>query len=97
MEEEVIQATPLLESFTNAQTVRNPNSSRCGKFIRLWIEGDRLRGAEIETYLLETSRVVHLAPGERNYHIFYQLCEVNSFRFTNIKRERLWKISEGSN
>jgi len=74
IESQVLQSNPILESFGNARTVRNDNSSRFGKFIQLqFTDTGRLVGTKIQTYLLETVRVVHPMPGERNYHIFYEL------------------------
>ncbi|XP_074511925.1 myosin heavy chain, fast skeletal muscle-like [Sebastes fasciatus] len=74
LEDQIISANPLLEAFGNAKTVRNDNSSRFGKFIRIHFgTTGKLASADIETYLLEKSRVTFQLSEERSYHIFYQI------------------------
>uniref|UniRef100_A0A6Q2ZMB2 Myosin-7B n=1 Tax=Esox lucius TaxID=8010 RepID=A0A6Q2ZMB2_ESOLU len=73
LEDQIIAANPLLEAYGNAKTVRNDNSSRFGKFIRIHFQGSKLAKADIETYLLEKSRVSFQLPDERGYHIFFQM------------------------
>jgi hypothetical protein len=68
-------ATAVLEAFGNAKTLRNDNSSRFGKWINVHFDRQgTIAGAEIKTYLLEKARVIQQTQGERNYHIFYQVC-----------------------
>uniref|UniRef100_A0A4W6F284 Myosin, heavy chain b n=1 Tax=Lates calcarifer TaxID=8187 RepID=A0A4W6F284_LATCA len=74
LEDQIIAANPLLEAYGNAKTIRNDNSSRFGKFIRIHFgTTGKLASADIETYLLEKSRVTFQLSAERSYHIFYQL------------------------
>merc|ERR1719187_1484151 len=74
LEDQIIAANPLLEAYGNAKTIRNDNSSRFGKFIRIHFGATgRLASADIETYLLEKSRVTYQLAAERGYHIFFQM------------------------
>ncbi|XP_023037684.1 unconventional myosin-Va isoform X3 [Drosophila willistoni] len=100
VERKVLASSPIMEAFGNAKTTRNDNSSRFGKFTKLLFRNHMgvmyLQGATMHTYLLEKSRVVYQAQGERNYHIFYQLCAARAkypelvldhqdkFRFLNM-------------
>ncbi|XP_042231744.1 unconventional myosin-XIX-like isoform X2 [Homarus americanus] len=69
----ILASDPILEAFGNSATLRNENSSRFGKLIRLQYGGRQLRGAEIDTYLLEKTRVTHQSEEECNFHIFDQV------------------------
>ena len=64
----------IFKAFGNAVTVQNNNSSRFGKFLKIhYRENGMVSGANVEIYLLEKSRIISQAMGERNYHVFYYL------------------------
>uniref|UniRef100_A0AC35TWY3 Myosin motor domain-containing protein n=1 Tax=Rhabditophanes sp. KR3021 TaxID=114890 RepID=A0AC35TWY3_9BILA len=76
IEQTLLSAGPVLEAFGNAVTIQNNNSSRFGKFIKVnYRENGMISGANVEIYLLEKSRIISQAVGERNYHVFYYLLE----------------------
>ncbi|ETV87400.1 hypothetical protein H257_00993 [Aphanomyces astaci] len=89
----IIQSNPLLESFGNAATARNDNSSRFGKFTELQFDvRGHLMGARAHTYLLEKSRVTHQAPGERTFHILYQvLAEASTLPHLHLDASRRYR------
>ena len=71
--DKILSTNIILESFGNAKTIRNHNSSRFGKFIKIHYNNEKIVGSEIQTYLLETIRLTHHSENERNFHIFYYL------------------------
>lgn len=92
IEEKILSSNPILEAFGNAKTLRNDNSSRFGKYMKILVDPVSLKisGAEITNYLLEKSRVTFQASEERNYHIFYHLLKGNDI-------ERLSRLGLASN
>merc|ERR1740119_75485 len=76
LEDQIVATNPILESYGNAKTSRNDNSSRFGKFIRIhFTTSGKLAGCDIVSYLLEKSRITEQQSVERSYHIFYQLLQ----------------------
>merc|ERR1719333_5500 len=74
LEDKIVQTNPVLEAWGNAKTVRNDNSSRFGKFIRIHFNSSgKLSGADMVVYLLEKSRLTYRQPLERCYHAFYNI------------------------
>ncbi|KAM3967535.1 myosin-IIIb [Aphomia sociella] len=85
LEEKILQVNPIMESFGNARTGINANSSRFGKYLDLsMMRAGRISGARISVYLLEQSRVVHQALGESNFHVFYYL-------YDGLESEGRWR------
>merc|ERR1719347_1030831 len=101
LEDKIVQTNPVLEAWGNAKTVRNDNSSRFGKFIRIHFnQAGKLSGADMVVYLLEKSRLTYQQPLERCYHSFYNIM---SDEVPDLKEKCLlsnditdyWYVSQG--
>lgn len=90
----LLESHLILESFGNAKTQINSNSSRFGKFLTLKFEGDRIVGGKIAGYLLEKSRVTHQTKGNRNFHVFYMVCASERLNITNDYIDYRWTASD---
>jgi myosin-1 len=79
IKDKIMRSNVLLEAFGNAKTLRNDNSSRFGKLMEILFDyGGGIVGGRVTSYLLEKIRVTQPKEGERNFHIFYQICEACS-------------------
>uniref|UniRef100_A0A182K4S7 Myosin motor domain-containing protein n=1 Tax=Anopheles christyi TaxID=43041 RepID=A0A182K4S7_9DIPT len=97
--EQILEAAPLLEAFGNARTVRNDNSSRFGKYLEVYFKSGAIIGAKITQYLLEKSRIVTQAAGERNYHVFYELLgglsESERMKYGLLEADKYFYLNQG--
>jgi len=104
LKERIFRANPIMESFGNAMTLRNNNSSRFGKWIKIEFQENTkakriIIGGSVTNYLLEKSRIVGQTTGERNYHVFYQLVSVAETKLSSlygISDSTTYTIMEGS-
>ncbi|XP_059488254.1 unconventional myosin-XV isoform X5 [Neocloeon triangulifer] len=99
--EQILEASPLLESFGNAKTVKNDNSSRFGKYLDVHFKQGVIVGAKITEYLLEKSRIVTQAQDERNYHIFYEMLKglnaEQKEKYGLLTPEKYFYLNQGGN
>ncbi|XP_073998346.1 unconventional myosin 10A isoform X4 [Rhodnius prolixus] len=97
--EQILEASPLLESFGNAKTARNDNSSRFGKFLEVHFKEGVILGGKVTEYLLEKSRIVTQAPEERNYHVFYELLaglsEEAKLKYGLLSSDKYFYLNQG--
>jgi myosin XV len=98
--EQILEASPLLESFGNAKTSKNDNSSRFGKYLEVYFKSGAIIGAKITQYLLEKSRIVTQSNEERNYHIFYELLggmsEADRTKYGLLEADKYFYLNQGS-
>lgn len=88
----ILASSPILESFGNAKTVRNDNSSRFGKFAKMQFDRDGfLVGCHVTKYLLEKSRIITSSQNERVYHSFYQLAQGEAGKKFGIRNVKIYK------
>ena len=98
--EQILEASTLLESFGNAKTLQNDNSSRFGKYLEIYFKTGGIIGAKISTYLLEKSRIVTQNPEERSYHIFYELLsglnQAEREKFGLLQADKYFYLNQGT-
>lgn len=98
--EQILEAGSLLESFGNARTLKNDNSSRFGKYLEVYFKSGVIIGAKVTHYLLEKSRIVTQFQDEKNYHIFYELLsglsESERVKFGLLQADKYFYLNQGN-